>query len=948
MPQEQGGAVEQEEEVTPLGPQPQSYPQQPEQQQDLIEQEQPFDDDQPQNVQPRYRPQPHMVNEVITSKVVVPRPANMYQNPAYAQQQKLPQYRPVYPQVQFRETQKTKTHREMLDEIMLKPESIDWKLAVHRYLPLDHEGVQVPRGRLLDCTIMPYDGLREEIIKTWGGGSYRVIVLNERKEAIPGIQAILIDVPVEQCAPRIHKGELTEEEQSAMQKTNALVPTHQVDDEMLAADRQVKSALAETRLYEAELKKTRAKLQQQMEFAQLVKMQKNMFSDESEEKKNGAAKQQEDQLALLREEMRKQAEQARLDREASDRKYEALLRQKELEARDKEIAALRESREREIAALKADRDRELASLREEMKRIAENNGKSSKDDQVSELKELLKEQKAQYEKQLSELRSEMKEAQRPDPNKAMTDMVTAILPAIAKKDDGSTQQLAEVMRAGQENMRQSMEMFVKMNAKDTTAQTNLVNGLIQTVMSMKQGENNPDLFLKLVKFGREQVKDAMDLAQMMGGGAGGEEGGEGGSKDESGWDAKAGFLGNVGKLLYSGFKGLVQAAQQNPQLYEVLFKLLGNRNPTDTEMAAAAHRMEMQQANLLSGTNPQALPMTPQQQQLMMQQRQQQAQMQQQRLTMAQQQQLMMQRQQQAQMQQRQLPPQMRQAGPVINPPMTPMIQTPQPQQMRPMPQHSTGMPPSVMQARPQQDPLVTPPPAAGSGTAPAVRPPVPPAARPAPAGVAVPPRVTPPTPPAPEQEVEATEEPSNGTPNSGASNEMIAAMLGVDMPLPTPLSAGDTPEQVENAEPVTEESAPSSEQDEIVVPPPQEQAVDPVQQPDPEAKPEEPDESASKEDRLRFYVTDSIQIAVDDITDKRNEHVWVSDAHSYWGDEFLRQLAAQADDGARYNLIASKCDPAMWQKLMSAMEKDETGKGYEKLFEGIRGLVQMVNEPAV
>ncbi|MCF1193587.1 hypothetical protein LRR18_18530, partial [Mangrovimonas sp. AS39] len=71
------------------------------------------------------------------------------------------------------ESPSAKSSRNALDELMSRPESTDYRIIIHRYLPTyTDNGVKVPTGRVHETIVMPYDSLVDEVSRAWGGTSY--------------------------------------------------------------------------------------------------------------------------------------------------------------------------------------------------------------------------------------------------------------------------------------------------------------------------------------------------------------------------------------------------------------------------------------------------------------------------------------------------------------------------------------------------------------------------------------------------------------------------------------------------------------------------------------------------------------------------------------------------------------------------------------------------------
>jgi hypothetical protein len=84
-----------------------------------------------------------------------------------------------------------------------------------------------------------------------------------------------------------------------------------------------------------------------------------------------------------------------------------------------------------------------------------------------------------------------------------------------------------------------------------------------------------------------------------------------------------------------------------------------------------------------------------------------------------------------------------------------------------------------------------------------------------------------------------------------------------------------------------------------------------------------------SAEERLREYVTESMEIASEDLVDGRRDHSWSEHALGKWSKPFLDSMLNAPDDHERLKLIQSKCDPETFAKvnnqLMASKENGYT-----------------------
>lgn len=87
-------------------------------------------------------------------------------------------------------------------------------------------------------------------------------------------------------------------------------------------------------------------------------------------------------------------------------------------------------------------------------------------------------------------------------------------------------------------------------------------------------------------------------------------------------------------------------------------------------------------------------------------------------------------------------------------------------------------------------------------------------------------------------------------------------------------------------------------------------------------------------------YVSEAVNMAVEDIQSGRREHEWVEMAFDKWPKIILDEIVQAADDAVRLQVIRKYCAPGIWQRFESVMLDERYAFGYGKLIEGLRRLV--------
>ncbi len=106
----------------------------------------------------------------------------------------------------------------------------------------------------------------------------------------------------------------------------------------------------------------------------------------------------------------------------------------------------------------------------------------------------------------------------------------------------------------------------------------------------------------------------------------------------------------------------------------------------------------------------------------------------------------------------------------------------------------------------------------------------------------------------------------------------------------------------------------------------------------------EEEFDQSTYEGRLRYFVTESIKIAIVDIEDQRVARGWVEDALQYWPKKFLVEIMNCADDQQRVQMIGSQCSEAVINKFSGILQSN--GPELALFNEQMRTLIASVKGP--
>ena len=798
-PAEDNGSqqVSQEEEAPPLAPGEQLQPEEP---------------PPPPYVPPPYRGAPTATKFSISGPISEMASAAQQMRPPAARQ-----YRPPVKE----EPEVRQAARDYLDELVRDPQAVDWVLRVHRTgPPLWDRGKgeePVKRGLLLTTPVVDYDSLYTEIVAYWGGGDYRIAVMNGSGEYVSGKVSLNIKIPCHTYPPKFSKMEM----QGEAREEPAFPATPREETEF---EKEARRLEEETKLANLQTRKEAAQLERETKELTLLqrkrdnaRLRRELSAPDAEANPiDKVLDRIEAQREKDREEARRQLERveaaAKSDREAFEKKFETLL-----------AKMAEKPREDSPALLQAVKDAAAASERSAQNLVNTIIPLMKKDDGAA-VKDMIVAMQSSNAQMFTALATAT--APRGDAGKEirelvagnqaqMTDLFGKVVTAIAPRQGG---ELSEGQKAVLEANKMVFEATQSAAKRESAQDRTLMNTLIQAIMQPKSDGMTPDMVLRLIGEGRKQMREGLEFAQSMNP----PELEPVSVPDADGYDTKAGVLGNLGKALYIGLKTAFQTASQHPEMLQPLLNYLGRRTaPTDEDLMATAHGMEMARTPQLPGVQQQVMiPMRPQYQ----------------------------------------MPapvPPMGPSGPII---------TPVPPGMRPVPVQPMGAP------RPPQPVGVQP-------------------AQPQPVGVQ----------PAP-------------TPPSVAANPPMQAAP------PGPPTANQPPAAVEQA------VASELEGDASGVAAPN----------------EEGEEEETPEERLKYFVTQTMREALTNVTDRQNKHTWPLDAFEYWNGHFKDALAAEPVMDRRVEMIRNNCDDAVWQPLDTALNTIDGGKQIVSFREAVESLVQM------
>lgn len=463
-----------------------------------------------------------------------------------------------------RETKRVTSDREFLDELHLKPEFVRCKILIIRYAPThDSAGNEVVCDRMMTVSVKPYDEVVEDVAAGVGGGRYKGIITDEHGREIPSVgRVILIDIPTSQYPP---KNEVAYDR--AGKVTLAPLPeTGDSDDfkeDQKRHNEEMKRLALRQRQEDAEMKRMEAELKMKSRRLEIARMERQISGGNEESEMKA--------LLLKLEADRLKAEQDRKDelRRVDD------LRKDEIRRLDEERKEDRRQQDLRFTAL-------MDQQREDRKLMMEALKPLPPPPQDNRLMEVMMAMFKSSSDQVVALASKPA-PQLPAPPDYM--------PMLAEINKTNSQMFAALAQRPQEDkgekMLDAMVKITNMTKKDDT----LLNQLLTSALTKKDDGFGVKDFFTLMELGEQRTEKIFNKAQELAGAmapAASEE------ITEDGYDPKLGFLGNAGKSLFAGLKSVVEMAATNPQVQELLVKMVGSRNPSQQDLAVAAMRMEHQ------------------------------------------------------------------------------------------------------------------------------------------------------------------------------------------------------------------------------------------------------------------------------------------------------------------------------------------------------------------
>ncbi len=472
-----------------------------------------------------------------------------------------------------KDTEKAKDDREWLDAFMLKPEAGEYQLCITRYYPNSNaDGDPVPTGidsRELSPVCF-YDELQPLVADIWGGGRFRVTISDSNGRRVDDItRCILLDISTTAYPPKRTKYEKIETTRGAK---NSMV-ADPVDDELTRKKRERELLLEEERIAETMDRKLSA--QREREFKT---KKRDLELQQLERELNPRKDEKSAELALL---------EKRLEEEKRQR--EDLARKAEEE---------RKERDRKYDEDRKERDRRYEDDKKEAARLHAETTKAFMDQMARMNDKLVEVQNRPAENTMEKMMA------------VMAPIVTAIItkPAaplpdnkeifieMGKAQAESTKQIASMTTAmltapKTDPNASSFAMMMKLMENDKSGKDNLMANLIQAIINNKDDKLTPDMMIQLINMGEKRADKLIEMTQGI------QHGGEEGSE----YDPALGFLGNAGKALFGSLKALMDSAANNPAILDIVKALVGNKNPSNAELAQAAWRLEQQ------GMNPQQI-----------------------------------------------------------------------------------------------------------------------------------------------------------------------------------------------------------------------------------------------------------------------------------------------------------------------------------------------------
>lgn len=422
-----------------------------------------------------------------------------------------------------------------LDQMISDPESLGWELSVNRFLPIALGGRNFPAHDIMRIPIMPLNELRQQIIKAWGGGDYRVAIMYTGSEnVVTNKRTVTISINQSQFPPRFEMddsggdtltGTATEsvaepESQQALETRRRIKSAELEIEEQLAIERQ------ETGL----LRARKAKLNRLREEQQVIKMEKELNGND--EQKNAQVEMLKVQLAAIERQSAEAIKQAE-DRRKDDEKRRDDLRIIEEKRRDDQRAADKA----QIEATNQMFMKGLETLAASIKAIAVPPAPTP--DRMPEM--------------IVALATALKPAALPPPPPPAEDKGMVLAIELMKNNTAQ-------VTAAAANEKQLMYKMMDIASKPPPQSTTVADAM----MLMERGEKNVQKTIELVQ---NSLAGNEDEAQSSGG---------------AGWQ--------------DVLKQIALEAAKTPAVAALLTKLIGTANPSDQQIAQTAAMWERQGA----------------------------------------------------------------------------------------------------------------------------------------------------------------------------------------------------------------------------------------------------------------------------------------------------------------------------------------------------------------
>jgi hypothetical protein len=285
------------------------------QEQEMVATQQPpqfhtaFRDSQQTRIRP---PAQNMVQEEITKKAKVLVPAESYYTQVQHRQQQ-PNTSQMLAQSVARESLKSLSGREILDEALQQPECSDWQIEVIRTYPVMIGGKKA-EGRLVRTTPKQYDLLESFIAESFGSGHYRCVLINRQGNYVPNRKAVLINIDDSSLPPKISAGVPSPAEIEVKEAEN------KASEEEIESDRAIREAQADERVQRAEMRRMEMMIRKMGMTKTMVDLQKSMVNGEQ------TGKQEEIKaiIDMIRQESERSRQEAERIRREADEKLNML------------------------------------------------------------------------------------------------------------------------------------------------------------------------------------------------------------------------------------------------------------------------------------------------------------------------------------------------------------------------------------------------------------------------------------------------------------------------------------------------------------------------------------------------------------------------------------------------------------------------------------------------